>query len=69
MNGEKYTITRIEPVPGTRLVNVYFAFGIDSEGSITVGESVAKSSRLDTGIQLQLSRLREQQEQLAAGGE
>lgn len=65
----RYRIARIEKVPNTSMVNVYFYYGATKEGNVTVPEWIAEAPELDAVISLQLLRLGEQLEQLAAGGE
>lgn len=65
----RYQVTRTERVDGTNLHNVYFRFGAFDEGNVTVSQGILDTPMLESLIELQISRMREQQEQLAAGGE
>jgi len=64
-----YVVLSKAPIEGTTLVNVYFGYGMDKQGTVTVQESVAGSDALDGIIQWKLGKLVEIAEQLAAGGE
>lgn len=64
-----YNVVRKVSVPNSTLVNVYFQFDATSEGNVTVPESIVDTPQLGVVIELQLKRLRDQLDQLAAGGD
>lgn len=64
-----YSITRREEIPSLGLVTVYFAFDLVREGTVTIQSAMKNEERLNEVILLQISRMRDQLEQLAAGAD
>ena len=64
-----YTITRREEIPSLDMVTVYFAFDLVREGTVTIRSGMTNDALLDEVILLQIAKMRDQLEQLAAGAD
>lgn len=64
-----YVITKREEIPSLDMVTVHFTFDLVREGTVTTRTAMTDESLLDTVIRLQISKMRDQLEQLAAGAD
>lgn len=62
-----YSITRREEIPSLDMVTVHFAFDLVREGTVTIRSTMTSDTLLDEVIMLQIAKMRDQLEQLAAG--
>jgi hypothetical protein len=64
-----YSITRREEIPSLDMVTVHFVFDLVREGTVTIRSTMTNDALLDEVITLQIAKMRDQLEQLAAGAD